>query len=86
LNIGGDVNISAGVFTVPKAGCWHDGIYHFSVSIAKEGYDGIYHFSVSIAKEGYSLEAIQSIQIYFRVNGNKIGMSGIGGIPLLEHL
>jgi len=41
---------------------------------------GIYHFSVSIAKEGYSLEAIQTIQIYFHVNGHKIDISGIGGI------
>ncbi len=47
--------MSTGVFTVPKA--------------------GIYHFSVSIVKEGYSLEAIW---IYFRVNGNKIGMSAVG--------
>ena len=56
LNMGGAMNISTGVFTVPKA--------------------GIYHFSVSIVKEGYSLEAIW---IYFRVNGNKIGMSAVGG-------
>jgi len=55
LNMGGAMNISTGVFTVPKA--------------------GIYHFSVSIVKEGYSLEAIW---IYFRVNGNKIGMSAVG--------
>ncbi len=59
LNIGGAMNISTGVFTVPKA--------------------GIYHFSASVAKEGYSIDAIHSLKIYFRVNGNKIGMSGIGG-------
>ena len=38
LNIGGAMNISTGVFRAPKT--------------------GIYHFSVTIAKEGYSLEAI----------------------------
>ena len=60
------MNISTGVFTVPKA--------------------GIYQFSFSIAKEGYTLD---SIRIYFRVNGIKIGMSSIGptvtGAPTTMH-
>ena len=55
LNVGGAMNISTGVFIVPKA--------------------GIYHFSVTIAKEGYSFDAIL---IYFRVNGNKVGVASVG--------
>jgi len=66
LNVGGAMNISTGVFTITKA--------------------GIYHFSLTIAKEGYSLEALW---IHFRVNGNKIRMSGIGatvtGAPATLH-
>lgn len=36
---------------------------------------GIYHFSFSILKEGFTFE---SIWIYFRVNGVKMGMSAAG--------
>jgi len=36
---------------------------------------GIYHLAVSISKEGRSFE---TMNIYVRVNGNKIGMSSVG--------
>ena len=52
LNTGGAMNMSTGVFTVPKAG-----IYHFSVTIAKEGFsiDAIWiYFRVNDIKIGMS--------------------------------
>ena len=52
LNMGGAMNITTGVFTVPKAG-----IYHFSVTIEKEGYsfDALWiYFRVNSNKIGMS--------------------------------
>ena len=49
LNIGGAMNLTSGVFTVPKAG-----IYHLSVTISKEGLslDGI---KIYIRVNGYRI-------------------------------
>lgn len=38
---------------------------------------GIYQFSATITKEGLCFE---SLWIYFRVNGNKIGLAAVGAV------
>ena len=59
LNIGGAMDMSSGVFTVPK--------------------NGIYFLSFSMSKDGYNIE---SMWIYFRINGFKIG-TAVAGTGLL---
>ena len=71
---------NVGIFKIWKS-CEHLTIGVFTASKA-----GIYQFSFSIAKESLCLE---TIWIYLRVNGNKIGISSIGaavaGAPATLH-
>jgi len=62
------------------------GAMNISTGVFTAPKSAIYHFSVAIQKEGYSLDPMW---IYFRVNGNKIGMSAVGaavpGAPATLH-
>ena len=49
LNIGGAMNLTSGVFTAPKAG-----IYHFSFSIARDGYN-FQLLSVNLRLNGFKI-------------------------------